>query len=263
MAGGSAAAAQAGRTSAATGRSAWTRSPAHCSARATTRSSTTSRTTRPATPAGTARTIVRRRQRRAARRRHARLRRGAQPRVRSACRCCPPARRCSSWARRSAPRSCTGTTTSSTTREDIVGERAGIGATRLFRFYQDLITLSGRLRSVRSRDIDILHQSNENRVVAFTRWDGSEQTDRRGEPEQRSVCTATRSRHGPTAPGRRLEGDLQQRRGDVRRPERRQRRRHAPCLRRKHRRDDSGQRARGARQAVTCPARQASHPKAG
>ena len=61
------------------------------------------------------------------------------------------------------------------TREDIVGERARNGRL-LFQFYQDLITLSGRLRSVRSRNIDVLHQSNENRVVAFKRWDGSEQT---------------------------------------------------------------------------------------
>jgi 1,4-alpha-glucan branching enzyme len=59
-------------------------------------------------------------------------------------------------------------------REDILGERTRNGR-RLFLFYRDLITLGGRLRSVRSRNIDILHQSNENRVIAFKRWDGSEQ----------------------------------------------------------------------------------------
>lgn len=59
-------------------------------------------------------------------------------------------------------------------REDILGERAGNGRL-LFRFYQDLITLGRRLRSVRSHDIDILHQSNENRVIAFKRWAASEE----------------------------------------------------------------------------------------
>jgi 1,4-alpha-glucan branching enzyme len=59
-------------------------------------------------------------------------------------------------------------------REDILGERESNGR-RLFLFYRDLITLSGRLRSVRSHNIDILHQSNENRVIAFKRWDGGEQ----------------------------------------------------------------------------------------
>ena len=59
-------------------------------------------------------------------------------------------------------------------REDILGERSGNGK-GLFRFYQDLITLSRRLPSIRSRNIDILHQSNSNRVVAFKRWSGDEQ----------------------------------------------------------------------------------------
>lgn len=59
-------------------------------------------------------------------------------------------------------------------REDIIGERAGNGKF-MFRFYQDLITLSRRLPSIRGRDIDILHQSNTNRVVAFKRWNGDEE----------------------------------------------------------------------------------------
>jgi 1,4-alpha-glucan branching enzyme len=58
-------------------------------------------------------------------------------------------------------------------REDILGERSGSGR-GLFRFYQDLITLSRRFRSLRSQNIDILHQSNTNRVIAFKRWVGSE-----------------------------------------------------------------------------------------
>lgn len=59
-------------------------------------------------------------------------------------------------------------------REDIAGLRAGDGQA-LFRFYQDLISLRGRLRSVRGHNIDILHQLNENRVIAFKRWSGGEE----------------------------------------------------------------------------------------
>jgi 1,4-alpha-glucan branching enzyme len=59
-------------------------------------------------------------------------------------------------------------------REDIFGERANNGEA-LFRFYQDLISLSHRFHSVRSRNIDILHQSNSNRVIAFKRWSGGEE----------------------------------------------------------------------------------------
>jgi 1,4-alpha-glucan branching enzyme len=58
--------------------------------------------------------------------------------------------------------------------EDILGERGGNGK-KLFRFYQELITLSRRLRSIRSDNIDILHQSNSNRVIAFKRWSGDEE----------------------------------------------------------------------------------------
>jgi 1,4-alpha-glucan branching enzyme len=59
-------------------------------------------------------------------------------------------------------------------REDIIGERTSTGQA-IFRFYQDLITLVRRLRSIRTRDIDILHQSNSNRVIAFKRWSGDEE----------------------------------------------------------------------------------------
>jgi 1,4-alpha-glucan branching enzyme len=59
-------------------------------------------------------------------------------------------------------------------REDILGDRHGVGAP-LFRFYQDLITLTRRCPSVRSPNIDILHQSDDTRIVAFKRWlDGEE-----------------------------------------------------------------------------------------
>jgi 1,4-alpha-glucan branching enzyme len=59
-------------------------------------------------------------------------------------------------------------------REDIVGERTGNGQA-LFRFYQDLITCFRRFRSIRGHNIDILHQSNANRIIAFKRWDGDEE----------------------------------------------------------------------------------------
>jgi 1,4-alpha-glucan branching enzyme len=59
-------------------------------------------------------------------------------------------------------------------REDILGERNGNGKA-LFRFYQDLLTLSHRMEPVRSQNIDILHQSNANRVIAFKRWNGDDQ----------------------------------------------------------------------------------------
>ena len=59
-------------------------------------------------------------------------------------------------------------------REDILGGRAGNGKA-LFRFYQDLITLSRRLRSFRSHNLDVLHQSDTNRIIAFKRWSGDEE----------------------------------------------------------------------------------------
>lgn len=59
-------------------------------------------------------------------------------------------------------------------REDILGERGGAGA-MMFRYYQDIIVLSRRLRSVRSHNIAILHQSNNNRVIVFKRWSSSEE----------------------------------------------------------------------------------------
>jgi 1,4-alpha-glucan branching enzyme len=59
-------------------------------------------------------------------------------------------------------------------KEDIAGERGGNGKA-MFRFYQEAIALSRRLHSVRTQNIDILHQSNDNRVIAFKRWNGGEE----------------------------------------------------------------------------------------
>jgi 1,4-alpha-glucan branching enzyme len=59
-------------------------------------------------------------------------------------------------------------------REDIVGERTNSGKA-IFRFYQDLLTLRHRMRPLHSHNIDILHESNSDRVVAFKRWSGDEE----------------------------------------------------------------------------------------
>jgi 1,4-alpha-glucan branching enzyme len=59
-------------------------------------------------------------------------------------------------------------------REDILGEREGNGS-QLYRCYRDLVSLRRRFRSLCSHDVDILHHSNANRVIAFKRWSGDQQ----------------------------------------------------------------------------------------
>ncbi|HSK41847.1 MAG TPA: alpha amylase C-terminal domain-containing protein, partial [Arenibaculum sp.] len=56
-------------------------------------------------------------------------------------------------------------------KEDIAGERSGAGR-NLFAFYRDLIRLRGREPALSSRDIDVLHVHDQNRVIAFRRWHG-------------------------------------------------------------------------------------------
>jgi 1,4-alpha-glucan branching enzyme len=58
-------------------------------------------------------------------------------------------------------------------REDLFGERRGQGA-RLFRFYQDLIRFSRRHAAARSQEIDVIHVLGGNRVIAFTRFAGTD-----------------------------------------------------------------------------------------
>jgi 1,4-alpha-glucan branching enzyme len=58
-------------------------------------------------------------------------------------------------------------------RENLFGERAGNGA-KLFRFYQDLIRFGRRHPATRSHEIDIIHALGSNRLIAFTRWSGSD-----------------------------------------------------------------------------------------
>jgi 1,4-alpha-glucan branching enzyme len=59
-------------------------------------------------------------------------------------------------------------------REDFITDQADSGAP-MFRFYQELLTLSRQLAPVRSRNIDILHVNDSSRVLAFKRWRGDNQ----------------------------------------------------------------------------------------
>ena len=59
-------------------------------------------------------------------------------------------------------------------REDLLGERQGNGQ-RLFRFYQDIIRLRLNHSGLRSNNIDIIHVHNANRVIAWRRWDETEE----------------------------------------------------------------------------------------
>ena len=59
-------------------------------------------------------------------------------------------------------------------RENLLGERTGNGQT-LFGYYQAIIRLRREYDSLRSHNIDILHVHDANRVLAFRRWQGSEE----------------------------------------------------------------------------------------
>ncbi|MFT3780604.1 MAG: alpha-amylase family glycosyl hydrolase [Nibricoccus sp.] len=59
-------------------------------------------------------------------------------------------------------------------REDIAGKRTGDGA-QMFRFYQDAIRFSRRHHAVRAQSIDVVHVNNDARVLAFTRFAGTDE----------------------------------------------------------------------------------------
>lgn len=59
-------------------------------------------------------------------------------------------------------------------REDLLGEKATNGA-KLFKFYQDLIQLRYAHSSLRSHNIDIIYVHNTDRVIAFRRWNDTEE----------------------------------------------------------------------------------------
>lgn len=58
-------------------------------------------------------------------------------------------------------------------KEDIIGMANGSGK-NLFKFYSDINALRAANKGLRSRNIDIVHVHNDNRVIAFKRWDESQ-----------------------------------------------------------------------------------------
>jgi 1,4-alpha-glucan branching enzyme len=59
-------------------------------------------------------------------------------------------------------------------REDLIGAATGAGA-RLFSYYKDLIQFSERNAAIRSRVIEVGVRDNDNRVIAFHRWDDTDE----------------------------------------------------------------------------------------
>jgi 1,4-alpha-glucan branching enzyme len=57
-------------------------------------------------------------------------------------------------------------------REDFYALRRGAGA-NLFRFYQDLIRLRLTHPALRSFNLDVVYTQNDNRLLAFRRWDST------------------------------------------------------------------------------------------
>ncbi len=55
-------------------------------------------------------------------------------------------------------------------KEDIIGMAGGDGA-KLYRFYSELNGLRAAQPALRSRNLDVVHVHNDNRVLAFKRWD--------------------------------------------------------------------------------------------
>lgn len=58
-------------------------------------------------------------------------------------------------------------------REDLVGQRYGEGQF-LFEFYRELIRLRLEHAGLQTREIDVVHVHNGDRVIAFRRWSGAE-----------------------------------------------------------------------------------------
>ena len=102
-------------------------------------------------------------------------------------------------------------------REDLVGLRQTTGKF-LFAFYGDLIRLRLAHPGLRSRNIDVLYSHNANRVLAFRRWDGSENFLVLASLNNRPFGSGYVVQNA--APARRLlEGSVQQRFRPVRRLE--------------------------------------------
>lgn len=59
-------------------------------------------------------------------------------------------------------------------KEDLSGMRSGLGE-RLYTFYRDAIYLRRAHPGLRSRNIDVVHVHNDNRLIAFRRWDDNQE----------------------------------------------------------------------------------------
>jgi 1,4-alpha-glucan branching enzyme len=59
-------------------------------------------------------------------------------------------------------------------REDLLGKRNGEGK-RLFEFYRQVIRTRLGHAGLRSHSIEVVHVHNANRMLAFRRWDGTDE----------------------------------------------------------------------------------------
>lgn len=85
-------------------------------------------------------------------------------------------------------------------REDYPGLRTGAGA-QLFRFYQDLIRLRLARTALRSHALDILHVHDANRVLAFRRWEGTQDILVMASPNTHNFGAGYRIQHPAIADG--------------------------------------------------------------
>ena len=85
-------------------------------------------------------------------------------------------------------------------REDFHALRQGAGAA-LFRYYQDAIGLRLSRPALRSHNINRLHAHDANRVLAFRRWEGSEELIVVASLNNRSFEEGYAIRHGLIADG--------------------------------------------------------------
>jgi 1,4-alpha-glucan branching enzyme len=88
-------------------------------------------------------------------------------------------------------------------REDFRALRAGSGRA-LFHCYRDLIALSRESAAIRSRNIEILYTHDENRIVAFRRWERNEDIVVLASLNERAFADGYRIRHASLA-GRRWQ----------------------------------------------------------
>jgi 1,4-alpha-glucan branching enzyme len=86
-------------------------------------------------------------------------------------------------------------------KENLLEIRGSYGA-NLFRFYAEATRLRIAESALRSRNIEVLHTHNDNRVIAFRRWDDSGQFLIAGSLNNRPFANRYWIGHGSVAPGR-------------------------------------------------------------